>query len=75
MKQRSFTSVRLKSTDFSAHGRMTRKARFLIDMDALVPWQALCESIEPHYPKPGNSRRPVGLERMLHIHFLQLRRF
>ena len=58
--------------DFSAHGRTTRKARFLIEMDALVPWQALCELIEPHYPKPGNGRRPVGLERMLRIHFLQL---
>ena len=72
MKQRSFASVGLKSMDFSAHGRTTRKARFLIEMDALMPWQAVCELIEPHYPKPGNGRRPVGLERMLRIHFLQL---
>ena len=72
MKQRSFASVGLKSMDFSVHGRTTRKAKFLIEMDALMPWQALCELIEPHYPKPGNGRRPVGLERMLRIHFLQL---
>ena len=72
MKQRSFASVGFKSTDFSAHARTTRKAKFLIEMDALVPWQALCELIEPHYPKPGNARRPVGLERMLHIHYLRL---
>ena len=70
MKQRSFASVGLKSMDFSAHGRTTRKARFLIEMDALVPWQALCELIEPHYPKSGRGRRPVGLQRMLPIYFL-----
>jgi IS5 family transposase len=25
----------------------------------------------PVYPKPGNGRPPVGLERMLRIYFLQ----
>ena len=32
---------------------------------------ALCALIEPVYPKPGNGRPPVGLERMLRIYFLQ----
>src|SRR5439155_516777 len=27
--------------------------------------------VEPHYPKPGNGRPPVGVERMLRIYFLQ----
>jgi hypothetical protein len=27
--------------------------------------------IEPHYPKAGNGRPPVGLERMLRVYFLQ----
>jgi IS5 family transposase len=27
--------------------------------------------IEPHYPKPGNGRPPIGVERMLRIYFLQ----
>jgi IS5 family transposase len=27
--------------------------------------------IEPVYPKPGNGRPPVGVERMLRIYFLQ----
>ena len=31
-------------------------------MDALVLWRSLCNLIEPHYPKPGHGRRPVGLE-------------
>ena len=40
-------------------------------MDAIVPWVALCQVIEPHYPKAGNGPPPIGLERMLRIHFLQ----
>jgi len=41
-------------------------------MDTIIPWDGLCEVIEPFYPKPqGAGRPPIGLERMLHIHFLQ----
>jgi hypothetical protein len=36
-----------------------------------VPWSVLCALIEPFYPKPGNGRPPVGVERMLRIYFLQ----
>jgi transposase, IS5 family len=36
-----------------------------------VPWSALCALIEPFYPKPGNGRPPIGVERMLRIYFLQ----
>ena len=36
-----------------------------------MPWSALCEVIDPHYPKAGNGRPPIGLERMLRIHFIQ----
>ena len=32
---------------------------------------ALCAVVESHYPKKGNGRPPLGLERMLQIHFLQ----
>jgi IS5 family transposase len=72
MKQGSFASVGLSGLHFSADGRTTRKAEFLIEMNALVPWSALCELIEPHDPKAGSCRPPIGPERMLRIHFLQL---
>jgi len=55
-------------TGFEKHGRATRKAEFLSRMDALVPWAAFCALIEPHYPKAGNGRPPVGLERMLRMY-------
>jgi IS5 family transposase len=40
-------------------------------MEDVVPWHDLCALIEPYYPKPGNGRPPLGLERMLRIYFLQ----
>jgi transposase, IS5 family len=36
-----------------------------------VPWRELCAVVAPFYPKAGNGRRPIGLERMLRLHFLQ----
>ncbi len=52
-------------------GRVTRRERFLAEMDAVIPWPRLVALIEPHYPKAGNGRQPIGLERMLRIYFLQ----
>src|SRR5664279_5624821 len=56
---------------FENYRKPTRRDEFLKTMEAIVAWAALCEVIEPHYPKAGNGRPPVGLERMLRIHFVQ----
>jgi IS5 family transposase len=55
---------------FEVHGRATRKAQFLARMEELVPWGEFCALIEPHYPKAGNGRPPVGLERMLRMYLV-----
>jgi IS5 family transposase len=52
-------------------GKVTRRERFLAEMDAVIPWAELRALIAPHYPKAGNGRQPIGLERMLRIYFLQ----
>lgn len=57
---------------FEKYRKKTRKEQFLDDMERIVPWQQLAEAIAPYYPKAeGAGRPPVGLERMLRIHFLQ----
>ena len=62
----------LSDTGFDKYSKKTRKERFLDDMDKIIPWKELTEAIEPYYPKPkGAGRRPIGIERMLRIHFLQ----
>jgi IS5 family transposase len=58
-------------TGFEKYGKKTRRAEFLEEMEQVVPWAELCGLIEPHYPKVGNGRPPVGVERMLRIYFLQ----
>jgi hypothetical protein len=37
----------------------------------VIPWKRLIGLIEPHSVKPGKGRRPLGLEKMLRIYFLQ----
>lgn len=61
----------LATAGFDKHTKQTRRAAFLAEMDGVVPWVELCAVIEPFYPKPGKGRPPVGLERMLRLHFLQ----
>ena len=53
--------------------KVTRRERFLAEMDAVVPWGRLLALIEPHYPKvgPRGGRPPMQLETMLRVYFLQ----
>lgn len=60
------------SDGMAAHEKKTRKQIFLEKMDAVIPWEMLVAAIEPHYPNPrGAGRRPVGIDRMLRIYFMQ----
>lgn len=58
---------------FERRRKVTRREKFLAEMDQVVPWAQLCAVVEPFYPKgsSGPGRPTVGLERMLRIHFLQ----
>lgn len=58
-------------TGFERYTKKTRRAAFLEEMERVVPWRELCGLIEPHYPKAGKGRPPVGVERMLRVYFLQ----
>ncbi|RKT20468.1 IS4 family transposase [Paraburkholderia sp. RAU2J] len=71
MKQQTLAMAADQSAGFETHRKRTRRDEFLDTMNAIVPWAQLCAVIEPHYPKRGNGRPPIGLERMLRIHFVQ----
>ena len=53
--------------------KQTKREKFLSEMEAVVPWQALIDLIEPHYPKASKKggRPPYPLATMLRIHLLQ----
>jgi IS5 family transposase len=71
MKQQTLAMAADQGAGFEQYRRRTKREDFLDAMNAIVPWAALCAVIEPHYPKAGNGRPPIGLERMLRIHLLQ----
>lgn len=65
-KQQSFASAA-----WGRKGKVTRRERFLAEMDRVIPWSRLLELIEPHYHRGETGRQPHDLERMLRIYFLQ----
>jgi transposase, IS5 family len=64
--QRTFASMA-----WNTKGKVTRREQFLAEMDAVIPWARLLRLIEPYYPKAGDGRQPLGLEKMLRVYFLQ----
>jgi IS5 family transposase len=65
-RQRTFASMA-----WNTKGKVTRREQFLAEMDAVIPWARLLRLIEPYYPKAGDGRQPLGLEKMLRVYFLQ----
>ena len=51
--------------------KRTRQEKFLAEMAQVIPWADLLGIIRKHYPKAGNGRQPMPLERMLRIYFMQ----
>ncbi len=66
MKQTTFASAA-----WNHKGKVTRRERFLAEMDAVIPWPRLLALIEPHYPKAGHGTQPMPMEWMLRIYFMQ----
>jgi IS5 family transposase len=50
-RQQTFASVA-----WTQKGKITRRERFLAEMDAVIPWADLLRLIEPYYPKAGLLR-------------------
>jgi len=66
MSQLTFSSL-----SYQAKKKVTRRESFLSEMDSIIPWKEFVSLIEPHYPKSGKGRRPMPLESMLRIYFMQ----
>ena len=58
-------------SEYAGKKKVTRRDRFLSEMEIVVPWLLLIGVIEPFYPKGKRGRPPIGIERMLRIYFLQ----
>jgi len=71
MKQQTLAMAADQNAQYEQYRKPTKRDVFLATMEQIVPWSDLCSVIEPHYPKAGNGRPPVGLERMLRMYFVQ----
>jgi transposase, IS5 family len=57
--------------EYGAKKKQTRRDKFLAEMEEVVPWGRLVERLRPFYPKGGRGRKPIALERMLRLYFVQ----
>ena len=66
MRTMSFASLAYENKK-----KKTRREKFLEEMNQVIPWEELLQVIREYYPKAGNGRQPMPMERMLRIYFLQ----
>jgi len=71
MKQQTLAMAADQNAAYEKYRKPTKRDTFLAAMEQIVPWADLCSVIEPHYPRAGNRRPPVGLERMLRMYLVQ----
>jgi IS5 family transposase len=57
--------------EYAGKKKRTRRDKFLGEMELVVPWARLVARLRPLYPTGARGRKPIGLERMLRIYFLQ----
>lgn len=58
--------------EYAAKKKLTRRDRFLGEIESITPWAALEAQIAPFYPKgDGRGRPPIGLNRMLRMYVAQ----
>ena len=65
MKPTTFASLA-----WSNKGKVTRRERFLAEMDTVMPWARVLALITPHYPSDGLGRPRKDMELMLRVYFL-----
>src|SRR4030066_2001280 len=65
------TTLSFANLAYENKKKQPRREKFLQEMDQVIPWEELLQIIKKYYPKAGNGRQPMPLERMLRIYFMQ----
>jgi transposase, IS5 family len=59
--------------EYAHKGKVTRREKFLEQLEGLLPWSLMVAVIEPHYASgKGRGRKPFPLNAMLHVHVAQI---
>lgn len=58
--------------EYASKTKLTRRDRFLAQIEAVTPWAILERTVAPFYPsRGGRGRPPIGLGRMLRMYVAQ----
>ena len=60
-----------RQADFQRYAKQTRREQLLDEMDQAMPWAELRALVAPHYAKGETGRKPVRLDIILRVYFLQ----
>lgn len=66
-KQVSFSQM-----EYSLKKKVTRREKFLQQMESVIPWKKWVSIIEESYPKGERGRPPIGAEKMLRMYLVQV---
>lgn len=67
MSQLTFTDC-----EYSSRPRSTKREKFLLQMEKIIPWNVWVDKIKPYYPEGKRGRKPVNIETMLRMYLMQI---
>jgi IS5 family transposase len=63
--------ITFASLAYQEKKKLTRRDKFLMEMDEIIPWEELEGVVAPHYPRGRKGRPPMPLRTMLRIYCMQ----
>lgn len=68
-----YQQLTFADVEYANKGKVTRREKFLNQLEDLLPWQVMIAVIEPYYaPGKGRGRKAFPLNAMLHVHVAQI---
>jgi len=68
-----YQQLSFADAEYANKGKVTRREKFLNQLEDLLPWPVMIAVIEPHYGSgKGRGRKPFPLNVMLHVHVAQI---
>jgi IS5 family transposase len=67
----SMSQITFSQVEYAGKKKLTRRDKFLAEMNAVIPWERLMAVVAPVYPQGKRGRPPIGLGRMMRMYFVQ----
>ena len=68
-----YQQISFADAEYANKRKVTRREKFLDQLEGLLPWQAMLAVIEPYYAQgKGRGRKPFPLDSMLRVHVAQI---